>query len=66
MKKETPVKTQKQKEHCCINGCRSCQNCRVAELDEVTEEFKNNSLQLYAREAESYFFYYAPAINNNH
>jgi hypothetical protein len=38
--------------------CCSCQNCRLVDPGENSYDLKNNSLQLYAKEAEGYFFYF--------
>jgi hypothetical protein len=55
-------KADKNDKPCNKASCRTCQNCIAAE-DDGRLESKSNSWQLYAKEAESYFFYYAQRIN---
>lgn len=43
-------------------SCQTCANCKAINYEEKKPELKNNSSQLYAKESEHYFFYYAPHI----
>ncbi|MBO9682467.1 MAG: hypothetical protein J7502_07365 [Flavisolibacter sp.] len=38
--------------------CLTCCDCKVINMEERRQEVKSSSLQLYAKEAEHYFFYY--------
>ena len=46
-------------EKCNVASCLECQDCKVINFDEKKAELKTSSSQLYAKEAENYFFYYA-------
>jgi hypothetical protein len=59
MKQNTLLKAGRDEEKCQEISCRKCQSCKVISMEEKREEQKSNSLQLYAKEAEHYFFYYA-------
>jgi hypothetical protein len=45
----------------CLRTCRVCAKCRSEDSGAKNLEAKN-PLQLYAKEAEGYFFYYASDI----
>jgi len=49
----------KSKEQCDSATCVFCKQCKVVNYEETRTEWENDSLQLYARELEHYFFYYA-------
>jgi len=59
MKKKTVSKGQINQEKCNRASCHICVNCKATNFEEHRSETKNTSLQLYAKEVESYFFYYA-------
>jgi hypothetical protein len=65
MKQKLPGKAQKSRGECSINSCRSCQSCKAVEFEELRQKAAGGSLQLYAREVENYFFYYALAIKKH-
>ena len=46
----------------CAPSCRKCESCKVINLEDRVPELRNTTTQLYAKEAESYFFYYAPSM----
>ena len=48
-----------EQEKCDPATCLKCRDCKVINFEERRGEFKNTNSQLYAKEAESYFFYYA-------
>ena len=43
---------------CSKPSCGRCQNCKVEAFEEDRFGIKNDASQLYAKEAENYFFYY--------
>lgn len=57
MKQNTLLKAGRDEEKCREISCRKCESCKVISIEEK-QEVKNSSLQLYAKEAEHYFFYY--------
>lgn len=59
MEKKILVNSFKGDRKCRKTPCSACPNCRPSQLDKRKDESNGNSLQLYAREAENYFFYYA-------
>lgn len=65
MKQKLPGKVQDNQSKCDISSCRSCASCKAVEFEEVRQKPADDSLQLYAREAENYFFYYALAIKKH-
>jgi hypothetical protein len=62
MKQKMAVKTQNAESKCNTKACNACQSCKAVEFDVVRQKTGGDSLQLYAREAENYFFHYAFAI----
>jgi hypothetical protein len=62
MKQKLPAKEHDNGDDCSTNSCRSCQSCKAVEFEELRQKPAGDSLQLYAREAENYFFYYALSI----
>ncbi|MGZ3844755.1 MAG: hypothetical protein ACXVBJ_02880 [Flavisolibacter sp.] len=57
--KPTLSKLQQEHEKCDPPSCPNCENCRVINIEDRGGESKASSPQLYAKEAENYFFYYA-------
>jgi hypothetical protein len=47
------------KQNCEAAPCLNCADCKVVNFEEKRTELKANTSQLYAKEAEHYFFYYA-------
>jgi hypothetical protein len=47
-----------EKEKCDTGYCRQCTQCRVVDIEDTRAELRMNSSQLYAKEAENYFFYF--------
>ncbi|HWI92179.1 MAG TPA: hypothetical protein VNT20_12940 [Flavisolibacter sp.] len=66
MKQKLPAKEHDNGDECSTNSCRSCQSCKAVEFEELRQKPAGDSLQLYAREAENYFFYYALSIKKQH
>jgi len=58
-------KEEQQKERCDAPSCRQCPQCKVIDLEERMAELKVNASQLYGKEAENYFFYYALNIKQS-
>jgi hypothetical protein len=48
----------KGKDKCGTASCRDCHRCALVNYEEPRPEWKNNASQLYATEAEHYFFYF--------
>jgi hypothetical protein len=61
MKQKNNLLAHKIKRKCDAPSCLSCKICSAINYEEARPEWKNDSIQLYAREAEHYFFYYNPA-----
>jgi hypothetical protein len=59
MKQNFLPKDHEEKQNCDPASCLKCRECKVINFEERRVELKSNSSQLYAKEAESYFFYYA-------
>jgi hypothetical protein len=57
--KPTISNQQQVHEKCDPASCSNCNDCRVVNMEERRGETKASSPQLYAKEAENYFFYYA-------
>jgi hypothetical protein len=49
----------KKEERCAGASCLTCRDCKFINVEERRPELKNHFPQLYGREAEHYFFYYA-------
>jgi hypothetical protein len=58
MKQNALIKQDRLEEGCAGAACLSCRECKVINMEEHRPELKAPSLQLYAKEAEHYFFYY--------
>jgi hypothetical protein len=56
MKKDTIHNTNSE---CGKTSCTSCERCSLVNFEEVRPEIKDRAAQLYATEAEHYFFYFA-------
>jgi len=53
--------TKTSKERACDDGskkCSACAGCRAVDNEQIASAWNQNSAQLYAKEAENYFFYY--------
>jgi len=59
MKRNILLKERPDKQICDEASCLMCESCKVIRMEERRQEAKNDFLQLYAKEAEHYFFYYA-------
>jgi len=59
MKQNSLLKTRLVNGSCDSTSCQDCPDCKVIHLEENRTEVKSNFTQLYAKEAEHYFFYYA-------
>jgi hypothetical protein len=60
--KQSNVLKQRWEEEQCTSSCPKCENCKVIKLEDRVPELKNSTMQLYAKEAESYFFHYALSL----
>jgi hypothetical protein len=60
MKQKMPLKTQSAASKCNTTACSACESCKTVEFEKVGQKPAAETLQLYAKEAENYFFYYAP------
>ena len=58
MKQNYLSKAREPKGSCDSGSCEYCADCKVVNFEEKRIELKANSSQLYAKEAEHYFFYY--------
>ncbi|HTM92829.1 MAG TPA: hypothetical protein VL095_10435 [Flavisolibacter sp.] len=58
MKQNALLQQDRIEEACAGTGCLTCCDCKVINMEERRQEVKSPSLQLYAKEAEHYFFYY--------
>jgi hypothetical protein len=58
MKQNALLKQDRIEEGCAGAACLTCCDCKVINMEEGRQEVKSPSLQLYAKEAEHYFFYY--------
>jgi len=58
MKQNALLKQDRIEESCAGTACLNCHECKIINMEERRQELKNSSLQLYAKEAEHYFFYY--------
>ena len=59
MKQNSLIKAHHAKNSCSSAACQECSECKVVNIEEKRTELKANISQLYAKEAENYFFYYA-------
>lgn len=57
MEQNALLKQERVEEGCAEADCLTCCDCKVINMGEKRHEVKS-SLQLYAKEAEHYFFYY--------
>jgi hypothetical protein len=58
MRQNSLFRNNRSEEKCIGTSCLKCLECKVKNMGERGEELKNNFTQLYAKEAEHYFFYY--------
>jgi hypothetical protein len=65
MKQNVLLKERWNEEKCGDGLCRKCPDCKIISMENTGQEPKNVSQQLYAKEAEHYFFYYASNIKQH-
>ena len=58
MKQNYLIKTREPKGSCDPRSCEYCADCKAVNFEEKRMELKAGFSQLYAKEAEHYFFYY--------
>jgi len=58
MKQNYLIKARESKGSCDSGSCEYCADCKVVNFEEKRMELKSSFSQLYAKEAEHYFFYY--------
>lgn len=58
MKQNYLIKAREPKGSCDSGSCKYCADCTVTNFEEKKLESKASYPQLYAKEAEHYFFYY--------
>jgi hypothetical protein len=59
MKQNYLTKAHPAKDNCVAADCTNCTDSKVVNFEEKRTELKSGTSQLYAKEAEHYFFYYA-------